>query len=89
MDITFKKATKEDMTQSTYNVRIRVEYVAYYDIKADSWFDAERIARERLDEEMNDKVYPSEDITEYDPRDFEWLTNPPPHRRVLYAPFVV
>ena len=70
MNITFKQATDKDITQSTYNVRIRVEYVAYYDIQADSWFDAEKIARERLNEEMNDQVFPSEDITEYDPKEF-------------------
>jgi len=69
MNITLKKATDKDITQSTYNVRIRVEYVAYYDIKADSWFDAEKIARERLNEEMNDQVFPSEDIREYDPKE--------------------
>jgi hypothetical protein len=71
MNITFKQATDKDITQSTYNVRIRVEYVAYYDIQADSWFDAEKIARERLNEEMNDQVFPSEDIREYDPKEFE------------------
>lgn len=71
MNITFKQATDKDITQSTYNVRIRVEYVAYYDIQADSWFDAEKIARERLNEEMNDQVFPSEDITEYNPKEFE------------------
>ena len=69
MNITFKQATDKDITQSTYNVRIRVEYVAYYDIEADSWFDAEKIARERLNEEMNDQVFPSEDIREYDPKE--------------------
>jgi len=69
MNITFKKATDKDITQSIYNVRIRVEYVAYYDIQADSWFDAEKIARERLNEEMNDQVFPSEDIREYDPKE--------------------
>jgi len=71
MNITFKQATDKDITQSTYNVRIRVEYVAYYDIQADSWFDAEKIARERLNEEMNDQVFPSEDIREYNPKEFE------------------
>ena len=71
MNVTFKQATDKDITQSTYNVRIRVEYVAYYDIQADSWFDAEKIARERLNEEMNDQVFPSEDITEYNPKEFE------------------
>jgi hypothetical protein len=71
MNITFKQATDKDITQSTYNVRIRVEYVAYYDIQANSWFDAEKIARERLNEEMNDQVFPSEDITEYNPKEFE------------------
>ena len=71
MNITFKQATDKDITQSTYNVRIRVEYVAYYDIQADSWFDAEKIARERLNEEMNDQIFPSEDITEYNPKEFE------------------
>jgi len=71
MNITFKQATDKDITQSTYNVRIRVEYVAYYDIQADSWFDAEKIARERLNEEMNDQIFPSEDIREYNPKEFE------------------
>lgn len=54
-----------------FNLRIRVEYVAYYQIEAENLEQAEALARDRLSEEVNDQVQGSEDITEYDPKEFE------------------
>jgi len=53
--------------QKIFNIRVRAEYVGYYEVKAKDLSQAERKAELLLEQDMNDKVYPSIDVEEYDP----------------------
>ena len=50
----------------TFHIRVRAEYVEYYEIKANSLNDAEQQAQDLLFKEMNDQVDGSFDFEEYD-----------------------
>ena len=55
--------------QKTFYIRVRADYVGYYRIRANDLTQAEETAKIMLDEDMNDRVYPSIDVEEYDPKD--------------------
>ena len=50
----------------TYNIRVRADYVGYYNIKAKSLNDAERMAEQQLFDEMNDGVEAVVDFEEFE-----------------------
>ena len=52
-----------------FYIRVRADYVGYYEIEAKDLNEAEIKAMMELDHDMNDKVSPSVDCEEYDPRD--------------------
>ena len=53
----------------TFHIRVRAEYVEYYEIKANSLNDAEKQAIDKFHLEKDDNGDPSIDIEEYDPND--------------------
>lgn len=55
--------------QKTFYIRVRAEYVGYYEVKAKDISDAEHKASDLLHEDMNDPIYASFDFEQYDPRD--------------------
>ncbi len=55
--------------QKTFYIRVRADYVGYYKVLADDLLEAEGKAELLLDQDMNDRVYPSIDVEEYDPKD--------------------
>ena len=55
--------------QKTFYIRVRADYVGYYKVLADDLLQAEGKAELLLDQDMNDRVYPSIDVEEYDPKD--------------------
>ena len=57
--------------QKKFHIRVRREYVAYYTIEAEHYYQACSKADERLSEEMNDQVDYSFDCEEFDPKDFQ------------------
>ena len=52
-----------------FYIRVRADYVGYYEIEAKDLNEAEIKAMVQLDHDMNDRVYPNVDCDEYDPRD--------------------
>ena len=52
-----------------YYIRVRAEYVGYYEVEAKDISDAEHKASDLLHEDMNDPIYGSFDFEQYDPRD--------------------
>tara|TARA_R100000278_G_scaffold25480_1_gene23554 strand:- start:218 stop:403 length:186 start_codon:yes stop_codon:yes gene_type:complete len=59
----------ENPQSKTYNIRVRVDYVGYYQVEAKNLQEAEWLARTRFDEEVNDQVQGVEDISEFDPNE--------------------
>ena len=59
-----KKSRKKKM--KTYNIRVRADYVGYYNIKAKSLNDAEAMAQQQLFNEMNDGVDGVFDFEEFE-----------------------
>jgi len=55
--------------QKTFYIRVRADYVGYYKVLADDLLQAEGKAELLLDQDMNDRVYPSIDVEEFDPKD--------------------
>ena len=53
-----------------YFIRVRKEYVGYYEVEADTLREAEWKAEGFLREETDDEVCPSVDFEEFDPKDF-------------------
>ena len=52
-----------------YYIRVRAEYVGYYEVEAKDISEAEHKACDLLHEDMNDPIYGSFDCEQYDPRD--------------------
>ena len=52
-----------------FYIRVRADYVGYYEIEAKDLNEAEIKAMVQLDHDMNDRVYPNVDCEKYDPRD--------------------
>ena len=50
-----------------YYIRVRADYVGYYEIEAKDISEAEDKAFASLEQDMNDTVYPSTDFEEFDP----------------------
>ena len=57
-----------------FYIRVRADYVGYYEIEAKDLNEAEIKAMVQLDHDMNDRVYPNVDCDEYDPTEF--MENP-------------
>ena len=53
-----------------YFIRVRAEYVGYYEVKADTSREAEWKAIDLLNGDMNDPINASFDFEEFDPKDF-------------------
>ncbi|RPG49502.1 MAG: hypothetical protein CBC64_005805 [Gammaproteobacteria bacterium TMED104] len=53
-----------------FYIRVRADYVGYYEIEAKDLNEAEIKAMVQLDHDMNDRVYPDVDCDEYDPTEF-------------------
>ena len=49
-----------------YYIRVRAEYVGYYEVEAKDILEAEHKASDLLYEDMNDPIYGSFDFEEYD-----------------------
>ena len=49
-----------------YFIRVRTEYVGYYEVEANDLLEAEGKAELLLEQDMNDIIYPSVDCEEYD-----------------------
>ena len=58
------------MEKNKYKIRVRAEYVAYYDVEATSLDEAEDMAKQKLMNEMNDQVDGSFDLEEFTDEDF-------------------
>lgn len=74
----------------TYNIRVRADYVGYYNIKAKSLSDAEAMAQQQLFDEMNDEVDGVFDFEEFEDEEHhahkelvQWAEDH--HDRVLYT----
>ena len=52
-----------------YYIRVRAEYVGYYEVEAKDISEAEDKASDLLHEDMNDPIYGSFDFEQYDPKD--------------------
>ena len=52
-----------------YFIRVRAEYVGYYEVEAKDISEAEHKASDLLHEDMNDPIYGDFDFEQYDPRD--------------------
>ena len=52
-----------------YYIRVRAEYVGYYEVEAKDISEAEHKASDLLHEDMNDPIYGDFDFEQYDPRD--------------------
>ena len=52
-----------------YYIRVRAEYVGYYEVEAKDIAEAEHKASDLLHEDMNDPIYGDFDFEQYDPRD--------------------
>ena len=52
-----------------YYIRVRAEYVGYYEVEAKDISEAEHKACDLLHEDMNDPIYGDFDFEQYDPRD--------------------
>tara|TARA_R100001086_G_C11828227_1_gene255960 strand:- start:586 stop:822 length:237 start_codon:yes stop_codon:yes gene_type:complete len=50
-----------------YFIRVRAEYVGYYEVEAKDISEAEHKASDLLHEDMNDPIYGSFDFEQYDP----------------------
>ena len=53
-----------------FYIRVRADYVGYYEIEAKDLNEAEIKAMIQLDHDMNDRVSPNVDCEEYDPTEF-------------------
>ena len=53
-----------------YFIKVRAEYVGYYEVEAKNISEAEHKASDLLHEDMNDPIYASVDFEEFDPKDF-------------------
>lgn len=58
------------MEKNKYKIRVRAEYVAYYDVEATSLDEAEDMAKQKLMNEMNDQVNGSFDLEEFTDEEF-------------------
>ena len=58
------------MEKNKYKIRVRAEYVAYYDVEATSLDEAEDMAKQKLMNEMNDQVDGSFDLEEFTDEEF-------------------
>ena len=67
--VNIQKEENMDELKKTYNIRVRVDYVGYYQVEAKNLQEAEWLARTRFDEEVNDQVQGVEDISEFDPNE--------------------
>ena len=52
-----------------YYIRVRAEYVGYYEVEAKDISEATHKASDLLHEDMNDPIYGSFDFEQYNPRD--------------------
>tara|TARA_R100000664_G_C2752932_1_gene140252 strand:- start:1099 stop:1407 length:309 start_codon:yes stop_codon:yes gene_type:complete len=59
--------------QKTYFLRVRADYVGYFQIEADTLSEAEKKATEKFNLEMNDEIDGSFDIEEYQPEEDNYL----------------
>ena len=67
--VNIQKEENMNELKKTYNIRVRVDYVGYYQVEAKNLQEAEWLARTRFDEEVNDQVQGVEDISEFDPNE--------------------
>ena len=63
-----------------FYIRVRADYVGYYEIEAKDLNEAEIKAMVQLDHDMNDRVYPNVDCDEYDPTEF--MDNPDKYQSI-------
>lgn len=63
-----------------FYIRVRADYVGYYEIEAKDLNEAEIKAMVQLDHDMNDRVYPNVDCDEYDPTEF--MENPDKYQSI-------
>ena len=63
-----------------FYIRVRADYVGYYEIEAKDLNEAEIKAMVQLDHDMNDRVYPNVDCEEYDPTEF--MDNPDKYQSI-------
>ena len=57
------------MSQKKFYIRVRAEYVVYYEVEAKDISEAEHKASDLLHEDMNDPIYGSFDFEQFDPKD--------------------
>lgn len=52
-------------------IRVRKEYVGYFEVKAENLKEAETKAEDLLNEGTDDEFCPSVDFEQYNPKEFE------------------